>query len=254
MLYRLTKSLTVDGEYRMQTRAAIYFVKSLYKVILFIFSTAIFILYPQWFQEHFIDLKADSTDFLPLLHVSATLVGFYSWEVITNRYAKLYWSVIVHHWATAAIALSILMGRYTPFAVWYGFTEVSMLFPVFFMLGFRAQYSFRYPVFTRKGLVFARWWMVFTLILNFSGQMFIITNSLMYHFNESIPISMICIMFVAILCWLYDDINLLRSLHTFSQQDYEEADFLSTAKDSVVNVHVCCVPFHILYWLPMDFM
>ena len=78
ILFRLTKSLTVDGEYRMQNRAAIYFVKALYSLILCVTFITACIVFPHWFQEHFIDLKAESNKFQPLLYVSATLVGFYS--------------------------------------------------------------------------------------------------------------------------------------------------------------------------------
>ena len=236
----MTRSLSRNG-YRIQTRAAVYFIKTLWSFITFISFFPTLIVYPNWFKAHFIDLKAESNDFPLLLHITATFVAFYSWEVITNRYAKMNWSTIVHHWATVITSMSILMGRYTPFAVWYGFTGLSMIFPIWFMLGFRAQYSFRYPEFTRKGFVFAYWWYIFCNILNFSGQIFLITNSLYYHYNESIPVSSILIMCVIILCLLYDDIILLRSLQTFSMQEYEEADFLSTAIDSKVcaTAQVC---------------
>ena len=159
----------------------------------------------QWFHDHFIALREDSVHYLPLLHISASLVGYYTWQVVADRYGKLRWSVLVHHWLTAAVAMSILFGRYTPFAVWYGFTVVASTFPLDFMLGFRAQYSFQYPEFTRKGLMLCSWWFLMALILNFSGQIFLICNSLIYHFNDPIPVSGIILTIICICCWFYDD-------------------------------------------------
>ena len=140
----------------------------------------------------------------------------------------------MHNWATVAAALAILMGSYAPFAVWYGFTTISMNFPVVFMLGFRAQYSFQYPLFTRKGCALAHCWMIFTLTLNAAGQIYMTVNSLVYHLNESIPVSMILVLWIGIFVWFYDDIRMLRKLKEFSKMEYEEADFLWTSMDSGV--------------------
>ena len=226
---RLTKSLNVSGGYRIQTRGSIYFVKSIYAMVLFWTCITIIIASPQWFYDHFIALKADSVHYAPYQHISASLVGFYSWEVIANRYGKLSWSVLVHHWLTAAIALSILLGRYTPFATWYGFVIVSMQSPMLCMLGFRCQYSFKYPEFTRKGFSYSYWWYTCCIVLNFSGQIFLILNVLLYHYNESIHISLICIMGFCMCCWFYDDRKLLQSLKAMSKQKYEKGDILDTA-------------------------
>jgi len=188
---------------------------------------------PVWFKDHFINLKADTVNFMPYQHISASLVAFYSWEVIANRYGRLTWSVLVHHWLTAGIAAAILLGRYTPFATWYGFCLVSMDFPVFFTLGFRAQFSNKYPSFTRKAFVFSFWWWTFILILNVTGQLYIIFNSLINHYNESIHISFIIIMGFMIFAWLYDDIQLLRGLYDFSTHNYEDAEILNSEKRSM---------------------
>jgi len=124
------------------------------------------------------------------------------------------------------MALSILMGRYTPFATWYGATMVAMAVPVFFMLGFRAQYSFHHPEFTRRGFVFAKWWYITTIILNLSGQIFLILNALIFADDSDVHLSLILIMCFCICCWFYDDYHLLMSLNGMSRQQYEKGFIL----------------------------
>jgi len=230
---RLTKSLNVNGGYRIQVRGSVYFVKTLYTLSLFVCCTAMIGAYPQWFVDHFISMKAESVYFAPYLHVSASLVAFYSWETVANRYGKLSWSVIAHHWVTAAVALSILLGRYTPFATWYGYTLVAMSFPDFFMLGFRAQYSFQCPSFTRKGFLCAVWWYSLLIALNLLGQTLLIANSLLFHLHESIHIADVVIFALCIVCWLYDDYLLLKSLRSMSTQQYEDGDVLDRHSDRI---------------------
>jgi len=139
--------------------------------------------------------------------------------------------VLVHHWVTAAVAVSVLFGRYSPFATWYGFTVVTMTFPLDFMMAVRAQYSFQYPDFTRKGFVFCFWWFLMALILNVGGQIFIVCNSLLNHYNESIPLHSIVVTAVCICCWFYDDRKLLQSLRHFASMDYEKATVLDRGAD-----------------------
>ena len=225
-MYRLTKSLNVSGGYRVQTRGAVYFVKAIYSCITFIVCITMIMFRPQWFQDHFMDFKEDSVYFLPYQHLTASLVGFYCWAVMANRYGKMQWSIIFHHWVTAATALAILMGRYTPFATWYGFTVVSMLFPVELMLGFRAQYSFKYPELTRRGFRCTYWYSIFILICNFSGQILMVLNALIYHYDG---LSMIALIFIMGICnrfWILDDYLLLKALKVMAHQKYEDGDVL----------------------------
>eukprot|EP00485_Elphidium_margaritaceum_P022838 CAMPEP_0202712594 /NCGR_PEP_ID=MMETSP1385-20130828/43529_1 /ASSEMBLY_ACC=CAM_ASM_000861 /TAXON_ID=933848 /ORGANISM="Elphidium margaritaceum" /LENGTH=428 /DNA_ID=CAMNT_0049372681 /DNA_START=84 /DNA_END=1370 /DNA_ORIENTATION=- len=229
----LTKSLDIDGRFRIQTRGTIYFIKAIHQLVLFIVSICVFASSPEWFTDHFIHLRADTTFYAPYMHVSASLLGYYAWEVTANRYGRLAWSVLVHHWITAAISAAILLGRFSPFATWYGFTLVSMCFPVFIVLGFRAQFSNKYPNFTRRGFTFSFYYWIAILVLNLSGQVFIIFNSLLYHYNESIHIGFIAIMVVCIFAWLYDDLQLLKALRSFSTHEYEDADILNSENRSL---------------------
>ena len=69
------------------------------------------------------------------------------------------------------------------------------------------------------------------LILNFSGQIFLICNSLLYHYDESIKVESIGITIVSICCWFYDDRHLLQALRMMAHMDYEKADVLDKMPD-----------------------
>ena len=230
---RLSKAIDENGQYRTQIRSAVRFTKTIYEALICFSVSSLIIAYPDWAWEYFIELNGDSARFEPFLHLSAVVAGFYCWEVAANRYGKLSWPTLLHHWLSVIMAAALAMEIYIPFAWWYGFTGMSMAFPMSFMLGFRTQYSFRYPEFTRKGLVMAKWWYIFIMTLNFSGQIFLILNTLLYHYNESIHLSMIIVVIICFCCFLYDDYNLLRALHAFSKQQYELADFLSPQDHSI---------------------
>ena len=229
---QLTKSLDIEGVYRIQSRASIYFIKAVYQIILFIAFFLIMDLDIPWMLDHFIYLKADSVNHIQYLHVSASLVGYYSWECVANRYGKLSYSQLIHHWFTVGIALAILLGRYTPFATWFGFSAVSTSFPVNIALGFRAHFAGNYPDFTRKMFKFTYYYYMFVILFNLSGQVFLVCNALIYHYNESIHVGFVVVMIVCIIIWSYDDVLLLKALKAFSKQKYEFADlFQSTGID-----------------------
>ena len=224
---RLTKSIDENLQYRIQIRSAVEFTKTIYNVFLCFSCSSLIIAYPDWAWEYFIELNGDAAHFEPILHLGAMVAGFYCWVVATNRYSKMSWPTLLHHWLSVIMATALAMEMYIPFAWWYAFTGSSMAFPMSIMLGFRTQYSFQYPEFTRKGLVMAKWWYVFIMTLNLLGQIFLILNTVLYHYNESIHLSMIIVVIICFCCFLYDDYFLLRALHAFSQQQYELADFLS---------------------------
>ena len=224
---QLTKSLDIQGIFRIQARASIYFIKALYQFFVFV-SFVFYVVWPtpEWFLDHFIYLKFDSVYHLPYLHVVASFIGYYSWECTANRYGKITWSVIIHHWFTVGICVTMLMERYTPFATWFGFSAVSTAFPINIALGFRAHFSNQYPRLTRSIFKFIFLWYAFLVILNLTGQVFLICNSLIYHYNESIHIGFIIVMCICIIVWSYDDFVLLKALKKFTKQKYENAQVL----------------------------
>eukprot|EP01083_Nonionella_stella_P027115 74604_1 len=182
---RLTKSLDHRGQFRIQTRGTVYFIKAVWCFLLCAaYIILAFIVYPEWQVQHFYHLNASTVWFAPNMHFAGSVFAFYIWETTTNRYGRLVWSVLVHHWLTVAAALAILLGRFSPFATWYFFAEVALAFPIFIALGFRAQFSNKYPYITRNLFVVFDW-------------------------------------------VLYDDIQLTKALHSFSKQNYEDAQVLN---------------------------
>lgn len=222
----------MDGRWRIQSRAAIQFVKTIYTFTLLIIAAITTLVWPQWFVDHFILLKPESNDFPPLLHMAASMIGYYPWEIQANHYGRVGWSGIVHNWSVVATCLCMCMGVYNPFATWAGICTIAMNSPVVFLLGFRAQYSFQFPDLTRKGCLFARWWMMFTLTMNFSGAILMTVNTLRNSNGPSALLVWLIVFWVGIFVWVYDDVRLVKKLLEFSTMKYEDADFLSKSHEA----------------------
>eukprot|EP01084_Bolivina_argentea_P230172 388282_1 len=218
---RLTRTLDKKGVYRIQTRGSIYFIKFIWNFLLFLTSCTVLCVNPQWYYLHFIKLDSTTVDFLPYQHIAASILAFYSWEVSANRYGKLSWSVLVHHWLTSIAALFILMGAYTPFSTWYGFTGIAMAWPNGIAFGLRATFSHKYPKLTRKMFKLTYYWYIGVIILNLSGQLFLITNGIL---TGSIHIGALILTMITLIGWLYDDINLMKALLAFSKHNYEDGN------------------------------
>eukprot|EP01083_Nonionella_stella_P280013 952369_1 len=224
---RMTKSLDKKkGKFRMQVRGAIYFTKCGWSLIMHIVSLLVFILNGKWFMDHFIYLDAETVSLSAYQHISVSILVFYPWEVAANRYGKLEWSTIAHHFVASLAALAILLGRYTPYATWYGFAGISMGYPLLFALGFRAQFANEYPAFTRKMLVCVAYdYGCCCCVVNISGQVFLLLNALIWHPGK-VHLSVTIPMAFAICTWIYDDWKLLKALFAMSKMDYEMADVL----------------------------
>jgi len=228
---RLTKSYF--GGYRMQTRGTIYYIRFIWSGGIFFIGTGLYLANIEWFLDHFVRLKPESTYFPPYQHVNACIIAFYLWELAANRYGKITWSIIVHHWLTIAAAMQILFGSYSPFATWYGFTIIAMTFPVDLSLAVRATVSNRYPEQTRLAFTISFYWWSFCLLLNLSGQIFIITNALLpRNFNGPIPVYNVVLMVFAMLGWVYDDYQVLATLRDFATHDYADAEILEKKETS----------------------
>eukprot|EP01084_Bolivina_argentea_P089609 161657_1 len=222
---RLTK--TYYGNYRIQTRGTMYYIRFLWSGVMFVVAMTTILTNQEWFKNHFIYLKSDTVYLHSYQHVTAAIIAFYIFELSANRYGKITWSIIIHHWLTIIAAMQIIWGFYTPFATWYGFTIISCTFPVDFALGLRATYSNKYPEITKMGFKISFYWWLICLITNMCGQIFLIINALLPHnYNTSIHISSIIIMFFAICGWLYDDYQVLATLRDFATHDYADADIL----------------------------
>ena len=235
MNQRMTKLLHAEGQYRVQSPGAIFFVDAILSSGLMITMILLIWYDPQWLIEHFVELKADTVWHLPYLHMCVVLYVYQLRKIFVYRHAKMKWVDVIHHWSACATCACILMGGYTPFGTWFGLTVDLLLWPFSFMFGFRAQFSYRYPEFTRKGFMFTFWWYVVQQICNISGQIALLLNSLVYHPGE-IPLWLNVVMIFFILIWLYEDYVCLKILWANSKQRYELADVLDAGNKRFCEV------------------
>jgi hypothetical protein len=224
---RLTKALDKEGRFRIQTRGTIYYIKGIWNIVMWCTFIYVCVSNKHWLYDHLYRQVPDTTFYLPYQHVAASILAFYAWEMCANRYARLNYSIIVHHWLTSLAALLILMGAFNPFATWYGMTAVQSVFPIWFVLGFRATYANKYPEFTRKGFIFSYYWYFCIICLNMMGQCLLIIRSF---WTKTIPYYTIILIIIAIIGWMIDDIDLLKSLKDMATHDYEDADLVNHKK------------------------
>ena len=174
------------------------------------------------FRAHFIELDASTVDFWPYQHVSASIAAYYSWEVTCNRYGKLNYSVLMHHWFTVFAALLILLGVYTPFATWYGFVQVSWCFPIGYAMAFRTTFSNKYADLMRRWFTFNIYWLMICATCNFTGQFYLL---FMGFSTGRIAVASCITMMFTMAGWFYDDMQLLKALKVMSTEPYEDANF-----------------------------
>lgn len=233
-IIRLTRSLNSEGGYRIQQRGAVFFIKSLLQFTASLYFIVICLFEAQWFVDHFINLKADSINYLPCLQLVVAVPCHYTWEIVGIRYEKLDVFMLIHHWFSSIMAIAMICGLYTPFGVWYGFSMAGLVFPISFMRGFRNQYSLLYPEFTRKAFAICSWYYVALIVMNWTGQLCIIINSLLNHYNESISVWLILVMLVTMSALSYDDYLLFKSLRAYSEQRYELATILDRERQELI--------------------
>jgi len=219
---RLTKALDQEGRYRITTRGTVYYIKGVWAFCLLVTGmVGTIALYPDWWYDHFIQMDRSTVYFPINQHIAASIAAFYAWEVSTNRYGKLSWSMLIHHWLTIGAAVAILCGYYTPFATHYAYTGVGMAFSVAFAMGARATVCDKYPNFTRKFFVFCTFWYTMVTMFNMAGQLYLITAASM---NGKIPMASVILMCFTMLGWIHDDWQLVKALWDFSSHNYEDAE------------------------------
>ena len=229
-VYRLTKSLNAHGSCRIQHRSSVAVVRGVFQFLTFTYFIGVCVYNPQWFMNHFVNLRADSVNYLPLQQMAIQCIFYEVWDLLLrlNWYATICWSAYVHHWIAIAFCFAVLRGVYTPFATWSAFTIFMCHFPIRFIEVFRFRYSFRYPQLTRAACRFSYWWFIGLLISNLCGLIFLFTSSLLYHYNESIPVWYIGLGIAGISGFLWHDYKSAKVLWSYSMQKYELADFLNS--------------------------
>ena len=95
---RMTKTLDKKGRFRIQTRGSVYFVKTVWMLVGWLMIILMIITRPYWYLDHFYYLIPITTNVQLYPLTTAMIASYYTFEMATNRYAKLQWSILAHHW------------------------------------------------------------------------------------------------------------------------------------------------------------
>eukprot|EP01084_Bolivina_argentea_P225843 381579_1 len=214
---KMTHRIDSNNEYRIQVRSSMQFTKMIFNLTLLILACS----QPyRWYIQHFIEFNVDTMNNSLYHHQIYLVLSYYYWETAMLRQ---YWfvntSVSIHHWFTLIAATMCVLGIYSPYATFYAMTTLAFGAPLWFTMGFRFQYSSKYPQITRKLCKYTKIYFILMSIVNIGGQIALMINGL-FIVKQSSVLTVI-IMIFAITGWFYDDILLLRAYDTYSKQIYE---------------------------------
>ena len=233
---QMTRSLDLHNVYRITGRGSVWLVKGIWAAC--IFMPALWCCLKDGgslFVAHFIKMDPDSSNDLLMLHVIASTTAFYTWEVLVDRYGRIKWSALLHHICTVLAALLVLLGRYNPFATWFGITGVYAQFPVMVAISFRFMMSDKYPATTRNLFTLTFYWYLLLSMANLAGQTFLIINA----FYRGFDLYFLALMTVLLLIFAYDDYTYLKALRSYNRFEYESLDPLidgNVAEAAKINV------------------
>ena len=219
---QMTRPLDLHNVYRITGRGSVWLVKGIWAACMFVPA--------MWcclkdsgslFVAHFIKMDPDSSNDLLMLHVIASTTAYYTWEVLVDRYGRIKWSALLHHICTVLAALLVLLGRYNPFATWFGITGIYGPFPLLsFFMAFRFIISNKYPATTRNLFTFTFYWYLLWCLANLAGQTFLIINA----FHRDFDLYFLALMAVLLLIFAYDDYTYLKALRSYNSFEYESLD------------------------------
>lgn len=181
---------------------------------------------PIWFSEHFYFLNENTVSTQKVMNICILVISYYSWEMSTNRYAKLQKSIAVHHWLSCIAAMTIVyLDRFSPLITWYAIVGLfSAGIPINAALFLRAHAagSKKLGVYIQRSLKFAAYWYLCHLIVLFFGACVIMTNQwISGYYDRNIGRIILFILTLISMCaFLYNDIITLRALFQLSTHDY----------------------------------
>ena len=168
------------------------------------------------------------------MNICALVISYYSWEMATNRYAKVQKSIAVHHWLSCVAAMTIIyLDRFSPLITWYaivGLFSAGIPINVALFLRASAKDYYQMAAHIRRSLKVAAYWYLCHLITLFIDACVIITNQWLsgYYDGNAGRIVLFCFTILSMIAFLYNDIITLRALFQLSYQHYE---VLSRKKD-----------------------
>lgn len=230
---RTSKSIDEDGEYRIQQKASLHYIKCIVSLVLVAIAISPFFneLPFESYKRLFIELDASAIQ-LPFVQAAAAIMlSWYLFEtVMLSQYYKIQWSVILHHWLTSMAALLILLGYFKPAALVYGFFMVAMVFPVSFIVAFRTHFGVRFPNAVQKTHKAVSNYYVFLLILCLFFEGLLLWNGIQKGVHDALYIGAIILSCIA---WCYDDLKLSKSLKEASTRNYKDLDFAELKQEHI---------------------
>ena len=158
-----------------------------------------------------------------------------------------------------AAATVTITGSFSPLLSWYAIVGIFTAgVPINFSLGFRANWAYKYPKFTKKLLKFSAWWYCTHIFLIFGGAAMITLNMWFSgYYNTGWDYVRFGYTVIAALAFGYNDIITLRALFDLSRMDYKhskiEAREASKSQKSRTRTHqkvveiVCNIYFYFIF-------
>ena len=234
---RQSKKLDKHGRFRIHTKSSIEILKLLWKIGNCILLSIGLILYPQWYIDHFYYMIPNTRLEALYNHSAVSIMAFYLWEIMANQYFhKLNISALIHHWLTIIAVISILMGRFNPFATWYGIVGIFINWPTSIMLFVRAKFAHKHPTFTQNGFKFLYYYYFFlTSFPVIGGEIILLINAYFGNGKGNVDIPLGISIIIAMFGWTHDDFKALKAYKQFAEMDFSGSKFKSKAK-SMINV------------------
>eukprot|EP01084_Bolivina_argentea_P058936 107574_1 len=186
----------------MTPHGSVQFIKGTFAVGITIRWTYLFVANDcKFFIDHFIYFNQESVH-NPLLKITcASFAGFYLWELCADKWGKLQWSTLCHHIVNIIVAIFVVFGVYNPFAIWYGYMHVVLLW--LFQWDLDLHLVINMPnVHARNTFKFLFYFHIFACLINFGRQMYLLIYGII---TNKIEIWRIATNTVACCIWGYDD-------------------------------------------------
>jgi hypothetical protein len=222
---RSTHSLDIAGAYRIRTRTAVLYTRSVWCLAL-LGVAGVLLVRPgglEVYRALFWDMDPAAMHETEVQVAAALTLSWYLFEIpISMQYHRLNVSGLVHHWLTSAAAVAVLAGAHIPYAIWYGVVLLGGAAPVALVKAFTLHYGARRPGLTRVANGWGGRSYLALLAIGLVGTGVIVVQEWRHGTAGPLAIALICL---SVCGWIWDDLRLARSLRAASIRRHELVDF-----------------------------
>eukprot|EP01083_Nonionella_stella_P005260 15226_1 len=224
LIKKLSHRISSDGEYRLKTVATPYFVIGIAHFSLLVIAVITEINHPTWWRRHLIEFDKETVACVELQVVAGIVLSTHLYDLIIRfSHDRVNKSVAIHHILTVIAASQIILGLYVPFATLYGLIMVGGTFPFAFFRAFRFEFSWKYPNLTRQLFKYLFPYYVTLLVINTSGQLFLIIYG--GYILGKVSLYNVVSYSIAVVFWVYHDSGIVVLLKAYSRQQYENVSW-----------------------------